>query len=91
MLSEGETFEPQPHDKKQPAPLQQNSYSETEDITYPIQFMSIGKNLPGDAKLCSSSEHRLHLSVLDMPHQLAQKKIIVRINNHCKAEKRMNH
>ena len=49
MLSEGETFEPQPHDKKQPAPLQQNSYSETEDITYPVQFMSIGKNLPGDA------------------------------------------
>lgn len=51
--SEGATSEPQPAYETQPAPLQHNSYHETEDTIYPYT----GKNLPRDAKICFSPEH----------------------------------
>lgn len=35
-LSEGKHLSHNPHDEKQPAPLQHNAYNETEDTIYPI-------------------------------------------------------
>lgn len=67
-------------DEKQPAPLQQNSYNETEDTKIQYNSYTLEQNSLEMRKYVFPL-NTVSLSVLDTAGHLAQKEIIVRINN----------